>query len=66
MNVTEMQQRFEELASLIDGARMLIESHGDAGLASGLEILRVAVGKAIDAYEEANTEAQASPEYQPA
>ncbi|MDE2174168.1 MAG: hypothetical protein KGJ54_02615 [Betaproteobacteria bacterium] len=64
--MTQTQQRFVELASLIDGARMLLESHGDAGLASGLEILRVVVDKALDASEEANAEAQASPEYQPA
>jgi hypothetical protein len=62
MSMTEIQQRFEELASLIDGARMLIESHGDAGLASGLDILSVVVGKAMDASEEA----QACPEDQPA
>ena len=58
MNMTKTQRRFAELASLIDGARMLIESHGDAGLASGLDILSVVVDKAIAAAEDATEEAQ--------
>ncbi len=66
MNMTEIKQRFVELASLIDGARMLLESHEEEGILPAMNILSAAIDKAMDAAEEANAEAQASPEYQPA
>ncbi|CDW92228.1 MULTISPECIES: hypothetical protein [unclassified Thiomonas] len=64
MNMVEVQRRFEELASLIDGARMLIESHEESGLSSALHILEVVINKAMDAAEDA-AEAQTCPEDQP-
>ena len=61
MKMTEMQQRFEELASLIDGARMLLESREEEGILPAMNILSVAVDKAMDGAEEVQT----CPEDQP-
>ena len=61
MNTTETQRRFAELASLIDGARMLLESREEEGILPAMNILSVAVDRAMDAAEEAQT----CPEDQP-
>ncbi|MDY0331744.1 MAG: hypothetical protein RBR52_14795 [Thiomonas sp.] len=52
MNMLETQRRFEDVASLIEGAQALIEAHEEEGIGRALRILQIAAAQSWDAAED--------------